>query len=159
MVLSEYFDGETLGAVSVSICSSLTNLHQPTSSVINITTYYRWGRAGAAAKRRILALWFEVVLMLFSCFLLFFFCNLRRNSEFGIQVFSVCKGVDGGGGRGGGVRSFFSWYLDAVQILGWREFRQEADIQGSDAGLPPFIFDATEEQITGLPNEEIITCN
>lgn len=49
--------------------------------------------------------------------------------------------------------------MDRVQALGWREFKQEADIQGSDAGLPPFISDAMEEQITGILNEERITSN
>lgn len=43
--------------------------------------------------------------------------------------------------------------LSFLMILGCRprtrEFRQGADIQGSDAGLPLFIFDATEEQIAG----------
>lgn len=59
----------------------------------------------------------------------------------------------------GGIHRFFSRYLDGVQVLGWREFKQEADIQGSDAGLAPFIFDATEEQITSPLNEETIACN
>lgn len=54
---------------------------------------------------------------------------------------------------------FLLMILKGVQVLWWRELRQEADTQRSDAGLPPFIFDATEEQITGLLNEEIINCN
>lgn len=58
-------------------------------------------------------------------------------------------------GRAGGeeVVGGEGFTLSFLMILGCRprtrEFRQGADIQGSDAGLPLFIFDATEEQIAG----------
>lgn len=79
---------------------------------------------------------------------------MRRN-------FEVCnrKSVGGGQDRAGGEGTGWWWVggqgftLSFLMILGCRprtrEFRQGADIQGSDAGLPLFIFDATEEQIAG----------
>lgn len=59
---------------------------------------------------------------------------------------------------GGGILCFLI-ILKAVQVLWWRELRQAADTQRSDAGLAPFLSDVMEEQIAALLNEEIINRN
>lgn len=91
MVLSEYFDGETLDALCSVHSLQLTNRHELTPLVINI--FPSW--VSVTVREKVLGIWIWEQLL---------FAIPLKEEEFGIPGFSCV----GGGGREGGKEGGFA---------------------------------------------------